>query len=481
MSTKLNGLSEIYTYFRKNSTPWYFVSPTSFNVLGIDQWVHKFEYINYFDSFDGSHPRVVIPREHLPREFQSMEEMVNYLLQHKEVIDHFKARGGGGKILTVMFDDETEEIAKDLGMEIALPSNELRQRLDSKIETTRVANEAGVESAPNTMGRADSYEALMALVNQAGLGNDLVVQTPYGDSGRTTFFISSEADWDKHASKMVDEELKIMKRINHIPGTLEAVATRHGTLVGPMMTDITGFAELTPYKGGWCGNDVSTQLISKKLRDKIQKMASALGERLYQEGYRGVFCLDFLIDTDNDEVYLGEINPRISGASPPTNLITSKYGGVPLMLFHLLEFSDVDYEIDMQSIQSRWTDYDAWSQLVLKQTEDKVELISSAPQSGIWRLKDDGQIEFVRQTIDWHNVGDENEAYYMRVYGAGEYRYHGADMGILVSRGRMQTDDRKLSDRAKTWASQIMGQFEGVAPPPEAPVIPPDIDFRKMF
>ena len=481
MSAKLNGLSEIYTYFRKNTTPWYFVSPTAFNVLGIDQWVHKFEYVNYFDSFDGAHPRVVMPREQHPREFQSMEEMVNYLLQHKEIIDHFKARGGSGKILTVMFDDETEEIAKELGMEIALPSNELRQRLDSKIETTRLANEAGVESAPNTMGRADSYEALMTLVTQAGLGNDLVVQTPYGDSGRTTFFISSEADWDKYASKMKDEDLKIMKRINHIPGTLEAVATRHGTLVGPMMTDITGFAELTPYKGGWCGNDVSTQLINQKLRDKIQSMASALGERLYKEGYRGVFCLDFLIDTDNDEVYLGEINPRISGASPPTNLITSKYGGVPLMLFHLLEFSDVDYEIDMHSIQSRWTDYDAWSQLIIKQTEDKVEMITSAPQSGIWRMSQNDKIEFVRQTIDWHNVGDEDEAYYMRVYGAGEYRYHGADMGVIVSRGRMQTDDRELRDRAKIWASQIMAQFEGVPPPPEAPVIPPDIDFKKMF
>ena len=30
-----------------------------------------------------------------------------------------------------------------------------------------------------------------------GLGTDLVVQTPYGDSGKTTFFIKSEADLDK--------------------------------------------------------------------------------------------------------------------------------------------------------------------------------------------------------------------------------------------------------------------------------------------
>jgi len=481
MTEKLNGLSEIYTYFRKNQTPWYFISPTSFNVLGIDQWVNKFEYINYFDSFDSSHPRVVIAQESGPREFQSMEDMVNYLLQHKKVIDHVKARGGSGKMLTVMFDDETEVLAKELGLEIALPSNELRQRIDSKIETTRLANEAGVESAPNIMGRADSYETLMTQVNAAKLGSDLVIQTPYGDSGRTTFFVSSEADWDKHAKKMIDEDLKIMKRINHIPGTMEAVATRHGTVAGPMMTDITGFAELTPYKGGWCGNDISARLISKQMQEKIRNMASALGDRLYQEGYRGAFCLDFLLDTDNDEVYLGEINPRISGASPPTNLITSKYGGVPLMLFHLLEFSDVDYEVDLDAIQSRWSEYDAWSQLVLKQTEDKVELITSAPQSGIWRMKDDGEIEFVRQTIDWHNVADESEAYYMRVYGAGEYRYHGADMGILVTRGRMQTDDRELHERAKNWASKIMAEFKGVPPPPEQPVIPPDISFKKMF
>ena len=36
-------------------------------------------------------------------------------------------------------------------------------------------------------------------------------------------------------------------------------------------------------------------------------------------GYRGYFDLDFLIDTDSGEVYLGELNPRICGASPMTN------------------------------------------------------------------------------------------------------------------------------------------------------------------
>ena len=250
-------------------------------------------------------------------------------------------------MLLVMFDEETEALAKKAGVEIALPPAKLRIHLDSKIITTQLGNDAGIASVPNVLGRAKSYEELKQLAAKANLGNDLVVQTPYGDSGRTTFFVSGEGDWKKNEDVLAKEELKVMKRINHLPGTVEGVATRHGTLVGPVMTDITGFGELTPYKGGWCGNDAFTHGMEKERAD-VRRMAQKLGDRLYKEGYRGAFCMDFLIDTDTREVYLGELNPRISGASPMTHLVTSTYGGVPIFLFHLLEFMDVDYEIDLE-------------------------------------------------------------------------------------------------------------------------------------
>ena len=51
-----------------------------------------------------------------------------------------------------MFDEETEELAAELGLEVVFPSAELRHRMDSKIETTRLGNEAGVPSVPNVMG-----------------------------------------------------------------------------------------------------------------------------------------------------------------------------------------------------------------------------------------------------------------------------------------------------------------------------------------
>ncbi|BBB28070.1 biotin carboxylase [Neptunomonas japonica JAMM 1380] len=484
MSTpeKLRGLSDIYRFFRKNTTPIYFVSPTAYNILGLGQWIQGFKYITHFDSFDGGHFRVTNPEQNTEREFQSMEDMVNYLLSHKESVDLFQRNGGKGKILTVMFDEKTEEIAKQLGVDIALPPAELRTRLDSKIVTTQLANEAGVASAPNIVDvKASSYQELSALAAESKLGEKLVVQTPYGDSGKTTYFISNEADWDKVADKVVGETLKVMKYINHIPGTVEAVATRCGTMVGPLQTDITGYQELTPYKGGWCGNDIFPEILQGAQRDKIISMVKAMGDKLYETGYRGTFCFDYLVDTDDGEVYLGEINPRISGASPLTNLVTSKYGGIPLMLFHLLEFMDVDFEIDVDEIQKRWSDFGSWTQLVLKHTTDEVRSITKAPQSGIWRMLDDGNITFVRNSIDWNNVSDGQDAFYIRVYNAGDYAYLGADMGILVARGRMQTDDRQLLPRAHQWVRAINAEFEYKALDElEIPYIPTD-NVRKMI
>ncbi|BBB27068.1 ATP-binding protein [Amphritea japonica] len=478
----LRSLSDIYRFFRNNTTPIYFVSPTAYNILGLGQWIQGFKYISHFDSFDGGHFRVTNPTQNTEREFQSMEDMANYLLSHKESVELFEKSGGKGKILTVMFDEKTEEIAKSLGMEIALPPASLRTRLDSKIVTTQLANEAGVPSAPNIVDvEASSYAELQALADEKKLGNKLVVQTPYGDSGKTTYFISSEADWDKNADKIVGETLKVMKYINHIPGTVEAVATRCGTLVGPLQTDITGYEELTPYKGGWCGNDIFPEILKGEQRDKIILMVKAMGDKLYETGYRGTFCFDYLVDTDDGEVYLGEINPRISGASPLTNLVTSKYGGIPLMLLHLLEFMDVEFDIDIEEIQKRWADFDTWTQLVLKHTEDRVRMITKAPKTGIWRMDDDGDINYVRQSIDWGNVSDNNDAFYLRVYGEGDYSYLGADMGILIARGRMQSDDRQLLPRASKWVTAINKEFEyKELEELEVPYIPTD-NVRKML
>ena len=456
---KLNGLTDIYEFFRTYKKPIYFVSASPLNILGLGQFVPSLRYITYFDCFDGVHHRVFTPRERGNPEFTCLEDVVNYLLVHDETREFMASQGKGGHMLAVMFDAESSKLARKLGLKIALPPHKLRNQLDSKIVTTELGNEAGVASVPNVLGRADSYGALMKLAKSAKLGDDLVVQTPYGDSGKTTFFVASEGDWDKNADNMKDEELKVMKRIDPRCGTVEAVATRHGTLVGPILTELVGHKELTPYKGGWSGNEAYTTAVTAEQRAKLVDMVQRFGNRLYNEGYKGTFCIDYLIDKKDGEMYLGELNPRISGASPITNLITQKYGGAPLLMFHLLEFMNVDYEIDIAAIQQRWMDFDTWTHVIFKYNNEELRILNQVPRSGIWHMGDDGNVELIRRTADWSNASGTEEAFFLRILGAGEYLYKGADMGVLLVRGHMQTPADKLTSWAKNWVSAMKSQF----------------------
>lgn len=464
-SKKLRNISEIRRFFHRNEQPIYFVSATNFNLLGIDEWVKNFKYVNYIDCYDGRHPNVMCPSEAPHAEFQSIEDINNYLLQHKEVIDFVGGRKGRPKFVFLMFDEETEKLARELGAKVWFPKAKLRNRVDNKIETVRIGNKAKVPSVPNALSEVKSYDQLRKVCEKAGIGHDLVLQSAYGDSGHTTFFIKEEADFRQHEHEIIGEgEIKIMKRLNCRGSAIEACVTKKGTVVGPLMTELVGFKELTPYRGGWCGNEIFANAFTPRVRQQATEYTFQFGQQLKKEGYRGYFELDFLIDLDSDNIYLGELNPRITGASSMTNHAAFAHADAPLFLFHLLEFSDVDFDLDIPELNARWADpdnIDGWSQMVIKHTEDSVDVLSEAPETGIYRLTEGGRVEYDR--FDYHRraVESEQEAFFLRILKPGDYRYEGADLGILVTRGRSMGQGFGLTKRARQWINGIKGQFKG--------------------
>ena len=158
-----------------------------------------------------------------------------------------------------------------------------------------------------------------------------------------------------------------------------------------------------------------------------------------------------LVDLDTDEVYLGELNPRISGASSMTNVTAGAYADVPLFLFHLLEFMDVDYVVDVDEINERWRELaavDVWAQLIMKEPGDSVERILAAPRHR--------HLAPLRGRADPVRAGHQRLARRdprgrgvlpSRVR-AGRLPVQGADLGILVTKGRMQTADG-LTERGR--------------------------------
>ena len=459
---KLKNISEVRRFFHRNETPIYFISATNFNLLGMDEWCKNFKFINYIDCYDGRHPNTFVPSEMPHRDFESIEDINNYLLQHKEVVDYIGQRGGEPKAVFLMFDEETEKLARENGMDVWFPPAAMRNRVDNKIETVRIGDKAKVPSVPNVLSEVTSWSQLKEVSKK--LGDDLVLQSAFGDSGHTTFFIKSELDFKKHEKGIVGQgEIKIMKRITCRGSAIEACVTKKGTIVGPLMTELVGFKELTPYRGGWCGNEIFANSFTRGIREEALAYTFRFGNQLRKEGYRGYFELDFLVDLDSKELYLGELNPRVTGASSMTNHAAFAHADAPLFLFHLLEFSGVPFDIDVAELNARWADpdnVDTWSQMVIKHTEDSVDILTEAPESGIWRLLDDGRVEYDR--FDYHRraVESEREAFFLRILKPGDYRYEGADLGILITRGRSMDNRFRLNQRSRAWIDGIKGAFK---------------------
>jgi hypothetical protein len=99
-------------------------------------------------------------------------------------------------------------------------------------------------------------------------------------------------------------------------------------------------------------------------------------------------------------------------------------------------------------------------------------VLAAAPQTGIWRLHPDGSVGYAR--FDYHRraVESEREAFFLRISGPGDFRYEGADLGILITRGRLMNKDFKLNERARAWIKGITGQFVGQPLAPATPHAP---------
>ena len=480
----LRTLSDIRRHFLLEQRPTYFISATNFNLLGIDEWVNRFTAINYIDCFGGRYPNVFVPDERPHDVFESIEDINNYLLVHPDVVERLGREPG--RAVFLMFDDRTEALSRERGLTLMMPSAKLRTEVDDKISCTRIADRAGVESVPNVLARVASYAQLREV--SRALGDALVVQTSFGDSGHTTFFIANEADYAKHADEIEAEaEVKIMRRIRCRGSAMEACVTRHGTIVGPLMTELVGFPELTPYKGGWCGNELYPAAFSEATQREARQAAFRFGEELRRMGYRGYVELDFLTDQDTGKVYLGEINPRITGASAMTNLSALAHADAPLFLFHLLEWDGVEYELDVDGLNKRWADesnLDTWGQLVIKHTvtgPDAVDRVQRAPESGIWRLDSgpSGGVSYVRPDIHRRGARGPDEGFYLRITGIGDYRYEGADLGILMAPTKLM-ENGELTERARAWIAGLRGEYLGVPLAPSAIPHAGPIDFGQF-
>jgi glutathione synthase/RimK-type ligase-like ATP-grasp enzyme len=178
------------------------------------------------------------------------------------------------------------------------------------------------------------------------LGLPFVVQFARGHTGSGTHIINDEGQFNSLQQEFVQRTVRIGKYIKGIPYTVNACITKKGMVAAGLCYQITGVTQLTPLSGGTVGNDWNyrkgfTEDLLKDLIDQLNKISNKMREA----GFLGMFGIDLIIGEDSS-LYIIEVNARQPASIPMLTKMQLKAGEIPLSLIHLLEFMNIDYNLD---------------------------------------------------------------------------------------------------------------------------------------
>ena len=345
-----------------------------------------------------------------------------------------------------------------------MPTFSLRNHIDSKVTTTEIGNEIGLDSAPNILTTITDYADLLSQTRDAGLGDNLVIQLPMGDSGSTTFFVADTPSFDAVSARICDTPIKVMRRISHLPLAVEAIVMDDHLVIGPLLREVTGHPELTPYRGGWTGSEIYPGLVSKKTKEAILDMVSAFCEAVKKRGYRGILEISILHDQETGVSYLGEVNPRISGSSAHSNFTESRES-LPLFAYHLGQFLSGGQRFNAartsRSESHNFVSTSQWSSLIVQHTSPEERVVTSVPESGTYRFSASGELTRVDFARDWHDLtSDKDELYLLRLVSPGWRLSSGVEIAFLMIPRRVQEDAYALTPFSHKLIEHVQDLFE---------------------
>ena len=313
----------------------FYISMNPERALGLEKILPNFYIVSLYNSyiFNFLHNYYSLLKEDPQIEIQ---DNTYTLLNQKKIQEYINKK----KNPLFMFFKITPNIELSLkNRKILNPSSSLNKKYENKINILKYFKDITPKSKEfipiNT-----NYNTL-----KKEFGRKFVIQFMFGHTGKSTFFIENEDQFNDIKGKYPQRFSKVSQFIEGDTYTINGVVTRKGILVFNLSKQITGIKNLTQYEGGTVGNDWKTNLnIASK--EKIKDYMIIIGQRLKKDGYLGLFGADFVFDGYN--IFLIEINPRENASVPTFTKIQIQNNIIPSKLIHILEFLDIKYNMDIK-------------------------------------------------------------------------------------------------------------------------------------
>jgi hypothetical protein len=338
-------------------------------------------------------------------------------------------------------------------VELLSTRSEIRKYFEFKWEFRQIAIEEGI---PLIMGEQLYLSELNSHTFkelQAKYGKKLVFQlTDFKTGGgKGTFCLSSQDELDEmfifiEAQRTNGKELERVNITQFIEGESASIAgcvTRYGTFTGQLqrqLIDIPEVVDIENRMGVFSGHEWGNYY-NDELNQQAADLVKQLGKVMADRGYLGIFGIDVIIDWKNQKVNLVECNSRYTGAFPMYSMLQKKAGEIPLDLWHLLEHSGMDYQVDFDLVQSSYNTPKKGAQLILHNLYQQNVQIGARVQSGVYAINQ-GNPQFLRCGYDIADLQNDEEMILTDgIPLQGEISKGGNRIGRLLF-GRSITSDR---------------------------------------
>jgi len=223
----------------------------------------------------------------------------------------------------------------------------LNRQLEDKVKFFETCLKNNLPVVPGIIApfTADSFQKA-----QQQFGVSLVIQTHFGWAGNSTHYFDNY----ETAQKIIPQDT-LTKFSPYLKGYSllnNCCLTRHGLIQSPPALQYTGLPNLTQNPFATVGRQWPS-LAPPEIQEKIRQITTDFSEKILKPlNYRGFFGLDFIVS--QNQVYLLECNPRLTASFAFYTQIELKNNLTPLFYYHLAEFINLNYSIDIENEQSRF-------------------------------------------------------------------------------------------------------------------------------
>jgi len=463
----IKDLETLRRFFREEvKTPIFGVGVYAFNRLGPEDFIPQYQLLALYDSLDTRLIEKDIPVFSLER---AVGEKIRWQVRRNStsVINHPQTKRHLAKhsfplLLPYKSSLEMMLTCQKNGWQLAANPLDLgKQSINNKVKFRRILEKVGVPCPPGEIvafGDLD-FDSWAKKYNLP-----FVIQYPLSGGGKGTFFIEAAKDLRKARKSLIaltkgeisdGQEMIVSQFIKGPSPSVTGCVTRWGILSTSPQHQVLNMPELYNRSGAglFCGHDWSFSHFSPHVCRQVYEITEKVGRYLQKIGYKGIFGLDFIMDEQTEKIYVVECNPRLLGSFPTLTMAQIRNGEPPILAFHILEFLNADYQVDIKAINQQMRVQRKGTQMLLHNLINNWVQIYSRVKPGVYRLNNNQEMVFIRDGYKLsHLKGREEFLITEGILDKGAYFAPSRRIGRILTLSPVLADYRHLN----SWAKRIV-------------------------